>query len=94
MSALFDTLYADTGRASIVPEKLMRAQLEHRSGLVRSAHVSLVDGRGEREAALAMLRKLGGRRRRTLAADTAYDTADFVAACRALGVTPHVAQTP
>ena len=39
-----------------------------------------------------MLSKLGGRRRRTLAADKAYDTADFVAACRALGVTPHVAQ--
>ena len=27
MSALFDTLYADTGRASIAPETLMRAQL-------------------------------------------------------------------
>jgi transposase len=27
MSALFDTLYADTGRTSIAPEKLMRAQL-------------------------------------------------------------------
>lgn len=66
--------------------------MEHRSGLVRSAHVTLAGGRGEREAALAMLSKLGGRRRRTLAADKAYDTADFVAACRALGVTPHVAQ--
>lgn len=66
--------------------------MEHRSGLVRSAHVTLAGGRGEREAALAMLGKLGGRRRRTLAADKAYDTADFVAACRALGVTPHVAQ--
>ena len=53
---------------------------------------NLAGGRGEREAALAMLSKLGGRRRRTLAADKAYDTADFVAACRALGVTPHVAQ--
>jgi transposase len=27
MSGLFSTLYADTGRASIAPEKLMRAQL-------------------------------------------------------------------
>ena len=27
MSALFDTLYADTGRTSVAPEKLMRAQL-------------------------------------------------------------------
>lgn len=48
--------------------------------------MSLAGGRGEREAALAMLSKLGGHRRRTLAADKAYDTADFVAACRALGV--------
>ncbi|BAU73901.1 Hypothetical protein ppKF707_4113 [Metapseudomonas furukawaii] len=66
--------------------------MEHRSGLVRSAHVSLAGGRGEREAALLMLGKLAGRRRRTLAADKAYDTADFVAASRALGVPPHVAQ--
>ncbi len=28
----------------------------------------------------------------TLGADRGYDTPDFVAACRALGVTPHVAQ--
>lgn len=66
--------------------------MEHRSGLVRGAHVTLASGRGEREAALTLLGKLEGRRRRTLAADKAYDTADFVAACRALGVTPHVAQ--
>ena len=39
-----------------------------------------------------MLRSLRGRRRRTLAADKGYDTADFVAGCRAMGVTPHVAQ--
>ena len=39
-----------------------------------------------------MLGRLGGKRRRTLAADKAYDTADFVSDCRAAGVTPHVAQ--
>lgn len=66
--------------------------MEHLRGLVRSADVSLASGRGEREAALEMLGELGGRRRRTLATDKAYDTADFVVACRALGVTPHVAQ--
>lgn len=66
--------------------------MEHRSGLVRAARVSQADGHGERQTALAMLRELPGRRRRTLAADKAYDTADFVADCRALGVTPHVAQ--
>ena len=32
------------------------------------------------------------RRRRTVAADKGYDTASFVADCRGLGITPHVAQ--
>ena len=31
-------------------------------------------------------------KRRTLGADKAYDTADFVAQCRARRITPHVAQ--
>lgn len=54
--------------------------------------MSQADGHGERESALRLLKQLDGRRRRTLAADKAYDTADFVASCRAAGVTPHVAQ--
>lgn len=66
--------------------------MEHRSGLVRAACVSRATGYGERESALSLLQRLPGRRRRTLAADKAYDTADFVAACRNAGVTPHVAQ--
>ncbi|NCT66722.1 MAG: IS5 family transposase [Rhodanobacteraceae bacterium] len=66
--------------------------MEHRSGLVRGACVSRATGHGERESALKLLKQLEGRRRRTLAADKAYDTADFVAACREAGVTPHVAQ--
>src|SRR5688572_18367403 len=66
--------------------------MEHRSGLVRAACVSRATGYGERESALALLKQLSGRRRRTLAADKAYDTADFIAACRQAGVTPHVAQ--
>jgi transposase len=66
--------------------------MEHRNGLVRGACVSRATGYGERESALKLLEQLPGRRRRTLAADKAYDTADFVAACRRAGVTPHVAQ--
>ncbi len=66
--------------------------MEHRSGLVRAASVSRATGHGERETALTLLGQLRGRRRRTLAADKGYDTADFVAACRTAGVTPHVAQ--
>ncbi len=50
------------------------------------------DGYAERQAALSMLQRLPRRqRRRTVAADKAYDTAGFVAYCRDLGVTPHVA---
>ena len=66
--------------------------MEHRSGLVVGAVVTHADGFGERRAALAMLDTLPGAHPKTLAADKAYDTRDFVAACRQRGVTPHVAR--
>jgi len=66
--------------------------MENRSGLVINAMVTSADGYGERKAAVAMIDALPGTRARTLAADKAYDTADFVADCRARKVTPHVAQ--
>jgi transposase len=65
--------------------------MENRSGLVVGAVVTHADGLGERAAALAMLDALPGKRARTIAADKAYDTRDFIAACRARRVTPHVA---
>lgn len=65
--------------------------MENRSGLVVGAVVSHADGTGERAAALAMLDKVPGAKRKTVAADKAYDTADFVRACRQRKVTPHVA---
>lgn len=65
--------------------------MENRSGLVVGAVVTHADGVGERAAALAMLDTLLGERPRTVAADKAYDTADFVAGCRQRNVTPHVA---
>jgi hypothetical protein len=36
--------------------------------------------------------RLAGSRRITLGGDKGYDTRDFVATCRALNITPHVAQ--
>lgn len=66
--------------------------MEHRNGLVRAACVSHATGYGERDTALTLLKRLPGRRRRTLAADKAYDTAAFVTGCRTAGITPHVAQ--
>lgn len=74
------------------PSHQAHVLMEHRSGLVRAACVTPANGQGERDAALAMLGSLRGRRRRTLAADEGYDTADFVAGCRPAGFTPHVAQ--
>jgi hypothetical protein len=45
------------------------------------------------EQGLEMLQAVRGPRRITVAGDKGYDTAAFVASCRAPNVTPHVAQT-
>jgi len=65
---------------------------ENRHGLVVDARLTQADGYAEREAALAMLGDLPEGRRITLGADRGYDSQDFVQGCRALDVTPHVAQ--
>ncbi len=67
--------------------------MENRNALIVDMELTQADGRAEREAATQMLGRLPGRRRRrTVAADKAYDTASFVASCRTLRITPHVAQ--
>jgi transposase len=66
--------------------------MENRSGLVVDMSVVAATGHAERDTALAMLENLGGTARITVGADRGYDTADFVADCRHLGVSPHVAQ--
>src|SRR5215204_5896178 len=65
--------------------------MENRSGLIVNATVTAADGYGEREAALAMISGLSGRRC-TVAADKGYDSREFVAQLRARHATPHVAQ--
>jgi hypothetical protein len=66
--------------------------MENRNGLVVDATITTATGTAEREAAIAMVgdRPDGGRI--TLGGDKAYDTQDFVAEMRRLGVTPHVSQ--
>jgi transposase len=67
--------------------------MENRNALIVDAELTQADGYAERATALAMLARLPHRaRRRTVAADKAYDTRAFVIDCRDLGVTPHVAQ--
>ena len=66
--------------------------MENRNALIVDAELTQADGYAERATALAMLTRLAPRaRRRTVAADKGYDTRAFVAECRDLGVTPHVA---
>ncbi|MEI6732287.1 MAG: IS5 family transposase [archaeon] len=65
---------------------------ENRNGLIVNTEVFQANGTAERDAALIMLEQLPGTRRATVGADKGYDTKDFVAECRHLNVTPHVAQ--
>ena len=64
--------------------------LDNRHGLVANVCTTAATGTAEREAALLLLGALphGG----TVGGDKGYDVASFVAAVRALGITPHVAQ--
>jgi transposase len=72
---------------------LAHALMENRNGLLVDFRVSEANGRAEREEALRMVGEtLPGDRRITLAGDKGYDTRDFVAECRAMKVTPHVAR--
>jgi transposase len=85
-------LYRKSSNTGAVLSYQGHVLMEHRNGLVRDARVSLASGHGERTTALEMLKELPGAQRKTVAADKAYDTADFVAGCREANVTPHVAQ--
>jgi transposase len=70
---------------------------DNRHGLIASAMVTQADGYAEREAAKAMIsdarQALGDDEREiTLGADKGYDAKEFIDACVAMKVTPHVAQ--
>ena len=66
--------------------------VENRHGLIVNATAWEANGRAERDAALMMLEQIGGTQRVTAGGDKGYDTAEFVAECRQMQVTPHVAQ--
>ena len=65
--------------------------VENRNGLIINTEVLEANGTAERDAALVMLEQLPGGNRVTVGADKGYDTRGFVADCRHLNVTPHVA---
>jgi transposase len=66
--------------------------VENRNGLIVNAMVWEANGTAERDTALVMLEQIPGQRRLTVAGDKGFDTADFVAQCRRMQITPHVAQ--
>jgi len=66
--------------------------MENRSGLVIGAQATQVVGASEPTTALALAATIPGNHRVTLGGDKGYDTAAFVTGCRALAITPHVAQ--
>ncbi len=68
------------------------ALMENRNGLVVDTSLTKATGTAEREAAIAMIGDLPDGGRITLGTDKAYDTQEFVAEMRRLGVTPHVTQ--
>jgi len=66
--------------------------VENRNGIIVDTETFEANGTAERDAALVMLERVEGTERVTLGGDKGYDTADFVAECRNMNVTPHVAQ--
>lgn len=84
-------LYRKSKAAPAVLGYLGHALMENRNGLIVNTRVTHATGSAERDAALEMVKE-HCRPETTLGADKGYDTADFVAQLRALGVTPHVAQ--
>lgn len=69
------------------------ALMENRNGLLIDFRVDSADGRAECRNALIMLARASANLRRvTVGADKGYDQRGFVAECRKLGVTAHVAQ--
>ena len=67
-------------------------QVENRHGLIVNAELLEANGRAERDAALLMLEQVAGDGRITVGGDKGFDTQEFVAECRHMNVTPHVAQ--
>jgi len=68
--------------------------MENRNGLIVDAMVTEADGLAERDAAMLMVHKRWKKRQpiRSLGADKAYDTRDFVKVLREMQVRPHVTQ--
>ena len=71
---------------------MAHALMDNRHGLVSDFSLTEANGTAERDTALEMLTMIPGGRQLSVGVDRGYDTKDFVAECRDLNVTPHVAR--
>lgn len=75
-----------------IPAYVGNVLMENRGKLAVDTRLTIASGTAEREAAIEMLRDLPGEQRKTVGGDKNFDTSRFVAACREIKVTPHVAR--
>jgi transposase len=66
--------------------------MENRNGLIMDTELMPSTGTAERDAGIAMLKRLTRNKRISLGADKLFDTKEFIAKLRAMKITPHVAQ--
>jgi transposase len=85
-------LFTKSNKAESIPAYMGHVLMDNRSKLAVDTRLTLATGTAERDAAIEMLADLPGQQHKTVGADKNYDTADFVAGCREIKVTPHVAQ--
>lgn len=85
-------LFTKSKKAQALPCFMGHVLMDNRSKLAVDTRLTKASGTAEREAALAMLAAVPGEQRKTVGADKGYATEGFVNGCRAIKVTPHVAQ--
>jgi len=85
-------LFTKSKKAEALPSFMGHVLMDNRSGLAVDTRLTPANGKAECHAALDMLAALPGTQRKTVGADKAFDTEEFVSGCRTLNVTPHVAQ--
>ena len=85
-------LATKSNQADAIPAYMGRVLMDNRSKLAVDTRLTIASGTAEREAAIDMLTSVPGEQRKSVGADKNYDTVEFVAACRRINVTPHVAR--
>lgn len=85
-------LATKSDKAEAIPAYMGHVLMDNRGKLAVDTRLTLASGTAEREATIDMLASLPGEQRKTIGADKNYDTPGFVADCRQINVTPHVAR--